>query len=84
VDVRPSLVAHREPAVAGHPRQRALHHPPVSSQPLAALLALPGYAALDAALAQCLAALLRVVGLVGVQLSRTLSRRFLEDLPTFM
>jgi hypothetical protein len=40
VDVRPSLVAHREPAVAGHPRQRALHHPPVC-RPSRLLLSLP-------------------------------------------
>ena len=74
VDVRPSLVRYRQPAVPRQPRQRALHHPPVPPQPLAALLALPGYPALDAALPQSLTALLGVVALVGVQLRRAFAR----------
>jgi hypothetical protein len=46
MDVVAPLVADREPAVLRKPGQCALHHPPVSSQLLAALNALPGYAAL--------------------------------------
>src|SRR5688572_17114247 len=74
MDVVPPLVADREPTVFGKPGQCALHHPPVSSQLLAALYALPGYAALDAALPQSPFALLVVVGFVGVQLLRALPR----------
>ena len=65
VDVVPPLVADREPAVLGKPRQCPLHHPPVSSQLLAALYPLPGYPTLDAALPQGPSlALLVVVGFV--------------------
>ena len=49
MDVVAALVADREPAVLRKPGQCALHHPPVSSQLLAALYALSGYAALDPA-----------------------------------
>ena len=81
MDVVPPLVADREPTVFGKPRQCALHHPPVSSQLLAALYAFPGYAALDAALSQSPFALLVVVGFVGVQLLRTLPRPATWALP---
>jgi hypothetical protein len=64
MDVVPPLVADREPTVFGKPRQCPLHNPPVSSQLLATLYALPGYAALDAALPQSAFALLVVVGFV--------------------
>src|SRR5918994_5318494 len=74
VDIVAPLVADREPAVLRKPRQCPLHHPPVSSQLFAALYPLPGYAALDAPLPQGPSALLVVVGLVGVQLLRTLPR----------
>jgi len=74
MDVVPPLVADREPTVFGKPRQCPLHNPPVSSQLLATLYALPGYAALDAALPQSPFALLVVVGFVGVQLLRALPR----------
>ena len=37
MDVVPPLVADREPAVLSKPGQCPLHHPPVSSQLLAAL-----------------------------------------------
>jgi hypothetical protein len=62
MDVVPSLVADREPAVFGKPGQCPLHHPPVSSQLLAVLYAFPGYAALDGALPQSPFALLVVIG----------------------
>jgi hypothetical protein len=42
-------------------------HPPMSPQPLAAVFALPGYAALDGAIPQSLAALLGLVILLGVK-----------------
>src|SRR5215210_2486541 len=74
VDVIAPLVADREPSVLRQPRQCPLHHPPVSSQLLAALYALPGYATLDIPLPQGPSALLVVVGLVGVQLLGTLPR----------
>ena len=64
MDVVAPLVADREPAVLGKPRQCPLHHPPVSSQLLAALYPLPGYATLDAPLPQSPSALLVVVGFV--------------------
>jgi hypothetical protein len=44
------------------------------AQPVAVLFTLSGYPALDATLPQNLAALLGIVGLVGVKLSRTLAR----------
>jgi hypothetical protein len=74
VDVVPPLIADREPAVLRKPRQRPLDNPPVSPQLLAALYALPGYAALDAALPQGPFALFIVVGFVGVQLLRAFPR----------
>jgi len=93
VDVRPALVTHRERAVAGQPRQRALHYPPVPYQPLAAIFPLPGYPAFDAALPQSLTALLGIITFVSMYLvgavprssTRTLDRldsveQFLEDL----
>ena len=65
VDVRPPLVAYRQPPVAGEPRQRSLHHPPVPPQPLAALdAAPPGDARLYPPLVQSLAAAPEVVTLV--------------------
>src|SRR5215203_6621999 len=74
VDVIAPLVADRQPSVLREPRQCPLHHPPVSSQLLAALYPLPCYATLDAALPQDLSALLVVVSFVSVQLLRTLPR----------
>jgi hypothetical protein len=74
MDVVPPLVADREPTVLRKPGQCALHHPPVSSQLLAALNALPGYAALDSALSQRSFAFSIVVCFVGMQLLGTLPR----------
>jgi hypothetical protein len=62
MDVVPPLVADREPAVLSKPGQCPLHHPPVSSQLLGALNALPGYAPLYPALPKSSFALLVVVG----------------------
>src|ERR687885_1333676 len=74
VDVGPPLVAYREPPVAGQPRQRSLHHPPVTTELLAGIHPAPGDAALDAAPSERLAAPGEVVTLVGVQLHRALAR----------
>jgi hypothetical protein len=74
MDVVAPLVADREPAVLRKPGQCALHHQPVSSQLLAALNALPGYAALDTALSQRSFAFSIVVCFVGMQLLGTLPR----------
>src|SRR5215208_487648 len=68
LDVVPPLIANCEPTALGKPCHRALHNPPVSPQPLAALLTLPRYPRLDAASAESYAALLGVVGFVSVQL----------------
>ncbi len=64
MDVIAPLIANGEPTVLRKPGQRALHNPPVSSQLLATILALPGYAALDGTLSQGLFALLGAVGFV--------------------
>jgi hypothetical protein len=47
VDIRSSLVAHQNSAVPRQPRQRALHHPPMPSEPLAGVFPSPSDAALD-------------------------------------
>src|SRR5215204_7686104 len=74
MDVVPALVADREPTVFGKPGQCALHHPPVSSQLLAALYALSCYTALYPTPSQSSLALFVVVGFVGVQLLGTFPR----------
>ena len=51
VDVVASLVGDGEPTVLGEPRKCALHYPSMSTQLLAALDPLPGYANLYAVLA---------------------------------
>ena len=74
MDVRPPLVAHREPPLAGEPGERALHNPPVPPQPLARIHTPPGDARLYPPLAQGLGAAGEVVALVRVQLLRALPR----------
>ena len=56
------LVPDAQAAVAVQPGERALDHPPVSAESLAALDATPGDAWRDAPLAQLLAQRLRVIG----------------------
>ena len=68
VEVSPPFVPYLQPPVAVEPRQRPLDYPPVSPQPLARLDAAPGDAALDAALAQRLAAAGEVVAFVSMEL----------------
>ena len=84
-DVVPTLIAYREPAVTSQPGQRAFHHPPVPSQPLARVYPASGHANLCVPLPRGLAAASEVVGLVGVQFLRSLDRlqgvyRLLQDL----
>src|SRR4051794_25461595 len=67
------LVADHEPAAAGDPGQRTLHHPSMPAEALAALDPAPGDPGDDAALAAGAAAAAVVVGLVGVQLPWTSS-----------
>jgi hypothetical protein len=74
MDVVPALIANGEPAVLSKPGKCALHYPPVSSQLLGALYALPCYTALYAAPSQSSFALFVVVSLVGMQLLGTLPR----------
>jgi hypothetical protein len=75
VDVRPPLVAYREPAVTGEPRQRrALHHPPVPSELLAGVDPTSGDARFYAPLARSLAPSREILGLVGMQLGGALTR----------
>src|SRR5215211_3880504 len=74
VDVIAPLVAHRQPAVAIQPRQRALHHPPVSSELHAGVDPTAGDARGYAPLPERFSAAGEVVGLVGVQLRGTLAR----------
>src|SRR5215207_6814457 len=74
VDVIAPLVADREPAKLGQPRQRPLNHPPVPPQLLRTLYLLPGYAPLDPAFLERPRTLLVVVGFVGVKLLGTLPR----------
>src|SRR4051812_49469182 len=61
------LVADHEPAAAGDPGQRTLHHPSMPAEALAALDPAPGDPGDDAALAAGAAAAAGVVGLFGGQ-----------------
>src|SRR5918912_3652429 len=70
MDVGAALVADREPTILGQPGQRALHHPAMPSQALAALDALARNAHLDVAPPQGPATARNVVRLVRVQLVR--------------
>src|SRR5215210_1966904 len=72
VDVVAPLIADREPTILRKPGQCALHNPPVPSELLAALYALPCYAALYPTSSQSSFALFVVVSLVGMQLLGTL------------
>src|SRR5215211_6721954 len=74
VDVRPPLIAHRQPAILAQPRQRTLHHPPVPSQLLARVDPTAGDAWGYIPPPQGLPAAGEVVGFVGVQLLRALAR----------
>src|SRR5579875_2784592 len=74
VDVRAALVADGEPPVRGQPGQRALHHPAMASQALAALDAPAGNADLDVAPPQGLPAAREIVGFVCVQRGGTAPR----------
>jgi hypothetical protein len=74
VDVRTSLVAHGQPTEAIEPSVRALHHPPVPAQPLAALDAAACDARYNPTRPALVSARFSVVGFVSVQLVRPLSR----------
>ena len=70
MDVGSSLVGYAETPATGNPGKRTLYHPPVASQPLAALDSSPGYPRLNAPFSQGPSAARVVVGFVGVQLVR--------------
>ena len=72
-DVSASLVADIEAATAEQPRERALHHPSVSSEPLAGVDASPGDVWGTAARAQRTPQLHGIVGLVSVEFGRSLA-----------
>jgi hypothetical protein len=74
VDIRPSLIAHRQPAIPAQPRQRTLYNPPVPPQSLARVDSASGDAWGYASLPQGLSATREVVGFVGVELLGTLPR----------
>src|SRR5919197_5656267 len=74
MDVRPALVADDQAAEPPQPGQRALHHPAVAAQPLAALHSFARDAAPDAASPHGGPTARDVIGLVGVQLVRALAR----------
>jgi len=65
-------------AKAGQPSVRALHHPAVASQPLAAVHTAPCNARLDAPLAQCPSALGIVIAFVRMNFVGALSRPALQ------
>ncbi len=68
MDVGASIVAYGQPAVAGKPSERPLHHPAVAAQTLAALHAPPGDPRLYTALKQVVSAVWVVVPFVRVEL----------------
>ena len=74
MDVRPPLIAHRQPAIPAQPRQRTLHHPSVASQSLARLDSASGDTRGYAPLPECLSATWEVIAFVGMQLLGTLPR----------
>ena len=83
MDVIPPLVADREPAVLGKPRQRAFYNPPVSTQLLATVDPLPRYAYLDTPLAQRPTTLFVIIGFVSMQLLGAFSRATSRTLDRF-
>ena len=72
VHISTPLIPKAQPPVAPQPSPGAFHHPPMPSQPLGRLDATPGYPRPDAATAASLAAPASIVGLVRVQLGRSL------------
>jgi hypothetical protein len=66
--IQPPLVANGQPTVTVHPGKRALHHPSVPTQPLAALYASAGYPWNDAPVPQCFPAHWEVISFVRVEL----------------
>ena len=68
VDVRPPLVAYAKTSATREPRQCPLYHPPVASQPLAALDTPSSYPRLNAPLSQEPPAGRVIVAFVGVEL----------------
>lgn len=74
VDVCTSLVAHGQPTEAVEPSVRALHHPSVPAQPLAALDAAACDARYNPTRPALVSARLSVVGFVSVQFVRAVSR----------
>src|SRR5215210_4101917 len=74
MDVVPPLVTHLETPKAVQPRQGALHHPPVLTQPFARLDPAPGDAGGYPPLPERLAAARVVISLIRVQLLGALAR----------
>lgn len=74
MDVGPALVADGQAAKASEPGQRALNHPPVATQALAAFNASASDARGDGSPAQGSAATAIVVGFIAVQLGRSPAR----------
>src|SRR3954467_11940392 len=75
MDILPPLIAPHQAPKTVQPRQSALHHPPVPTQPFARLdPAPPGYAGGYAPLPEGPCAPGEVVALIRVQLLRALAR----------
>jgi hypothetical protein len=74
MNVQAPLVADSQPPKVVEPGQRALHHPTMSTQLLAALYASPGYARNDAPLSERRSIRFGVVSLVSVQFVRSSAR----------
>jgi hypothetical protein len=74
VDIIPSLIADRQPAVLAEPGQRPLDHPAVPPEPLRRLNALAGDPGGDPPATEIPATAGDVVGLVGMQLGWSTAR----------
>ena len=73
MNVQPTLVADDQSPELAEPSKRALHHPPVPAQPLAALYSSAGYAGDDPSPSECSSAALEVISFVSMQLAGTSS-----------
>lgn len=74
MDVSATFMANLQPTMAIQRSQGLLHYPAAPGQPLAGMDPAPCDARGDASLAQSPAASREIVGLVAVQLARSLSR----------
>src|SRR5436305_10081958 len=69
VDIQPSFISDDQPTELAQPSERALNHPPVLAQLLAALHSFTCNSRSDASLPESSSASLKVVPFVGMQLT---------------